>query len=99
MPKLTALLGYATLNSRVGLNCGITSGTIFAAVNAALAWARAFALALAQVCLSSRVAAGMAAAEAEARKVKSDRSCMVLIGLLLASQDVFVLKDADCNTM
>jgi len=92
LPKLTALLGYTTLNSRVGLNCGITSGTIFAAVNAALAWARAFAFALAQVCLSSRVAAGMATAEAEARKVKSDKSCMVAVGSQQAGQDDIVLK-------
>lgn len=80
LPKLTALLLYATLSSSVGLNCGITSGTILAAVKAAFAWARAFALALAQVCLASRVAAGMAAAEAEASKVKSDKSCMIMDG-------------------
>ena len=82
LPKLTALLLYATLSSSVGSKRGITSGTIFAAVKAAFAWARAFALALAQVCLSSRVAVGMAAAEAEARKVKRDRSCMVAAGLM-----------------
>lgn len=76
MPKLTALLLYATLNSSVGLNCEITSGTIFAAMNAAFAWARALALAFVHVCLSSSVAAGMAAAEAEARKVKTDKSCI-----------------------
>jgi hypothetical protein len=81
LPKSTALLPYATLNSRVGSNLGITSGTIFAAWKAAFALTRAAGLANVQAARSSR-AARMVAAVVEATKVIKDRSCMVVLGFV-----------------
>jgi hypothetical protein len=81
LPKLTALFPYSTLSSRVGLNFGITSGTIFAAWKAAFAFTRAAGLANVQAARSSR-AAGGAATVAEATKVSKDRSCMVILSLV-----------------
>lgn len=48
-------------------------------MNAALAFARLFELAAGHVCRSSSKAAGIAAAVAEATKVKSERKCMAMI--------------------
>jgi hypothetical protein len=87
LPKLTALLPYATLSSRVGSNLGITSGTIFAAWKAAFALTRAAGLANVQAARSSRAAAGRAAAVAEATKVIKDRSCMISLSYVSRGEE------------
>lgn len=54
----------------------MTSGTILAAVNAALAFERLLVLAVAHVCRFSRVA-GIAEAVVDTARARRDRKCMV----------------------